>query len=137
MFSSFSKDKPKTNIIISNRQWIKNHKDEIPKLDMILVDECIRKGQGVKTNKGIINIENIKIGDNIYTYNIKSKKNEYKKVLKTYTNLQKSNSYDYFLQIELWNGKILEVTPNHKIYTTNRGYVRADQLNENDDILVR
>ena len=38
------------------------------------------------------------------------------------------------MEIEL-DGKKLELTPNHKIYTKNRGYVEAFDLNENDIIL--
>ena len=32
-------------------------------------------------------------------------------------------------------GKVLRMTPDHKVYTRNRGYVRADELAENDELL--
>ena len=38
------------------------------------------------------------------------------------------------LRLELEDGKILELTENHPVYTINRGWVRAGELNENDDV---
>ena len=38
--------------------------------------------------------------------------------------------------IELDNGNIIKCTPNHKIYTTNRGYIEAKNISENDNILI-
>jgi len=32
--------------------------------------------------------------------------------------------------------KTLRLTPDHRVYTKNRGYVRADELNENDDLVI-
>lgn len=40
------------------------------------------------------------------------------------------------IQLELDDGKILKCTPDHKIYTSNRGYVEAKDLTEDDDIVV-
>ena len=109
---------------------------QLPVRNLIICDECIRGSQLVKTDKGDIPIKDIKIGDKVYSYNIKTNIYEYKEVEQIHKNLPKSNSYNYFLQIQLEDGKILEVTPNHKIFTTNRGYVRADELTENDDIFI-
>ena len=44
-----------------------------------------------------------------------------------------------------YNGELIEIktdnhtircTPNHKIFTTNRGFVRADEISIEDDILL-
>lgn len=35
------------------------------------------------------------------------------------------------------SGVTIEVTPDHRVFTTNRGYVRADELKEDDSILVK
>jgi intein/homing endonuclease len=32
------------------------------------------------------------------------------------------------------NKKIIKCTPDHKIYTKNRGYVKAKDLKENDEL---
>ncbi len=103
--------------------------------NLLILDECIRKGQYVKTINGNKKIEDITMDDKVLSYNVEDKKYEYKQVEKCHKNLHKSNSYNHFLQIELEDGTILDVTPNHKIFTSNRGYVRADELNENDDVI--
>lgn len=138
MFSSSnSQIDTNANIIISNRQWLEKHSKKLPKdIEVTIIDECIKKGQQVKTIDGNKNIEDIEVGDLVLSYNIDTKVQEYKSVLKTFINLYKSQSYNHFLQIELDDGRILEVTPNHKIYTINRGYVRADNLTEDDDISI-
>lgn len=40
------------------------------------------------------------------------------------------------IEIELEDGKTLKCTPDHKIYTSNRGYVEAKDLTEDDDVVV-
>ena len=103
-------------------------------IDILLVDECIRKNTLISTIKGDIKIQNIKIGDFVKSFNKITNKIEYKPVLNTWKNLNKSNSYEEFLEIELENGNIVHLTPNHKVYT-DKGYKRADELSESDNIL--
>ncbi len=122
------------NVIISNTAWILLHGKKLPEIDIVIVDECLRKGTLITTKNSQIPIEDICVGDEVLSYNVETNIWEFKTVLQTFKNLHKSQSYDYFLQIEMEDGRIIEVTPNHKIYTTNRGYVRADELNEEDDI---
>ncbi len=50
------------------------------------------------------------------------------------TKLYKRKS-ENIIKIEIDGGKILEVTPEHPIYT-KRGWVLANDLNENDEVLV-
>lgn len=127
------------NIIISNMQFLNNRIDELDtsKIDILIIDECIRAGQKISTINGEKNIEDIKIDDLVYSYNIKENIIEYKKVLNTFKNLYKSNSYNKFIRITLENNTFIDVTPNHKIFTSNRGYIRADELNIEDDILIK
>lgn len=47
------------------------------------------------------------------------------------------NDFDgELIVIETEDGKILKLTPNHKVFTVNRGYVRADNLTLEDEVLV-
>jgi len=39
-----------------------------------------------------------------------------------------------WVEIELENGKSIKLTADHEVYTTNRGWVKAGDLTENDDI---
>ena len=41
------------------------------------------------------------------------------------------------LDIETIHGtKTIRCTPDHPIYTKNRGYIRADEIDENDQLVV-
>ena len=101
-------------------------------VDLLIVDECIRKDTILTTNNGLTKIQDIKVGDNVLSYNTFTQMNEYKPVVRTVHNNNKQD----FIKITSCNNKTVTVTANHKIYTTNRGYVRADQLNLHDDIIT-
>ena len=41
------------------------------------------------------------------------------------------------LEIETLHGtKTLKLTPDHKVFSKNRGYIRADELDENDELII-
>jgi len=137
--SAYSSDLTVFNYAYFLNMTRSDFKHHVPRNFMIL-DECVRAGAMVLTlreNDLIgVPIEEIKVNDQIVSMNLETGDLEIKNINKTFKNLHKSQSYDHFLQIELEDGRIIEVTPNHKIYTTNRGYVRADELTEEDDIKV-
>ena len=39
-----------------------------------------------------------------------------------------------WVEVVFENGESIKVTEDHELYTTNRGWVKAIELNENDDI---
>jgi hypothetical protein len=126
-----------TKIVIANNQILLSKtqdKGVLDQFNMIVCDECLRKNTLVKTNKGEIPIQDIKIGDLVYSFSEKTNTVELQPVLNTWNNLQKSNGFNYFLKIETENGHVIQVTPNHKIYT-KRGKVRADNLTPDDEII--
>lgn len=136
-WSGKNKLDPNSKIIIAGTQILLSDNTDLSILNdvnILLIDECIRKNTLISTSKGNVKIQNIKIGDLVKSFNKKTNEIEYKPVLNTWKNLNKSNSYEEFLEIELENGNIVHLTPNHKVYTDN-GYKRADELLENDNIL--
>ena len=108
---------------------------ELSDVDLILIDECLRAGHTIKTDKGTSLIENIKEGDLVLSHNLEKKIDEYKPVTKLYRNLYESNMCDTFIEITLVNDQTIQVTPNHKIYT-NRGMIRADEITVEDEIIT-
>lgn len=68
----------------------------------------------------------------IYSYNIENDNFEWDLMNKCW--LTRKNAE--LLEIELENGNILKLTPDHKIYTKNRGWVEAQFLTESDDLIV-
>lgn len=136
-WSGDNKLNPDSKIIVAGTQLLMSEKTDLSILSevkLLLIDECLRKNTLISTDRGLKKIQNIQIGDMVKSYNVENNIIEYKPVLNTWKNLYKSNSYQYFLKIELENGNIIQVTPNHKVYT-QRGYVRADELTHDDDIV--
>jgi hypothetical protein len=126
-----------SNVIVSNLgilQSKNSNLDWLEDIDLLIVDECLRSNTLITTVKGYKKIQDIEVGDIVKSYNPNTHKEELKPVINTWKNLIKSNSYTYFLEIELEDGSLIQVTPNHKIYTS-RGMVRADELKLTDDVL--
>lgn len=120
--------------ILKNFHDPKNNKESkiLNNFDLIISDECFTYETMIMTNIGEIKIGEIvenNLDVNVLTYNHITKKTEYKKIFRW---LKKNK--DIIYQIELQNGVFIECTGNHKFFTKNRGYVRADKLTKNDDL---
>lgn len=61
---------------------------------------------------------------------IKDFNNEWKEITQLYVN-GREETYD----IELEDGEIITCTPNHRFLIKNKGWIRADQLTTDDDIV--
>lgn len=122
------------NILFATYQSLNNKDSEYFKqFDAVINDECCHPDTLISMSDGTVKaIKDVNIGDIVKTYNEDTKQLEDNEVEYVYKNL--SPHTDIF-EIELEDGNILKVTGNHKIYTENRGYIRADELTT-DDILV-
>lgn len=96
--------------------------------DVVITDECFPAGTKVTTIDGYKNIEDIKVGDTVLSFNHKTNQKEFKKVknlfVKTSSNLKKVKVCD----------KIIIATENHPFYT-QRGYVAVGDLKDGDYVL--
>jgi len=93
---------------------------------LVVVDECFPKGTKISTPNGFKNIEDIDIGDYVYSFNHETGKVEVKQVDYLFC-----KTSEQLCDITLDNGNTLTCTTNHPIYT-NRGYIRADELEKGD-----
>ena len=93
---------------------------------------CFVAGTPITAMYGIINIENIKIGDWVLSYNQKSHTNEYSQVLDTMTFKVQENMYKIHI-----NNTTLQVTGVHKFLITRYGkeqWIAAGQLQVGDKV---
>ena len=91
---------------------------------------CFVEGTEVDTKEGKIKIEEIKPETEVYSYNINSNLIEYNKVLNTFKRHYKGK----IIKIYIGN-YVISCTPEHHIYTQNRGYVEAKDLQYDDEVL--
>ena len=90
---------------------------------------CFVAGTRVKTESGFKNIEDIKVGEKVYSYNLENNELE----LKTVTHLIESSTIDtYKMTI---GGKTVEMSPKHQIYIVDKGWVRAYDVKVGDLML--
>lgn len=78
---------------------------------------CMTGSCKIRTNKGLVNISDVKIGDRVLTINETTKQNEYKLVLDTkqYSS-GGSNQYHKIITFVMKSGEQFSLTPNHEIY---------------------
>ncbi|WP_128331656.1 Hint domain-containing protein [Apibacter sp. HY039] len=87
---------------------------------------CFPAGTLVHTENGLANIEELKVGDKVLTFNESTKKKEYKPILIIHQR--------YTMQmcgLELVGGEMLQVTPEHRFYS-NGEWVEARELQPGD-----
>lgn len=96
----------------------RNPSDDIQKKD----DHCFIAGTLVQTDSGYRPIEKIKIGEFVKT------RGGYRRVISSWQTGIKNT-----LRLSFSNGSVILCTANHPIYTENRGFVRADELESKDE----
>lgn len=90
---------------------------------------CLVEGTGISTPSGRKRIEDIQIGDTVYSYNEETGEIDEDKVTKLY----KSKS-DRLLRVKS-KGKKLFITPEHPVYVPARGgWIKAEKLKTGDEI---
>ena len=98
---------------------------------------CVSGDTVVKTSIGDIRIDEIidrhKLGENIsvLSYNVSKSALEYKDI--EWGEMTRKNAE--IIEIETEDGDILKLTPDHKVFTENRGYINAADITENDILI--
>lgn len=94
---------------------------------------CFKKNTKVLTNKGYINIQDIKVNDLVVSYNIDSNKNEYSKVIKTF---EHKDTKDYLYKIAS-KSIVIEATSKHPICIDNgkMEYIEAEKIKISDKLV--
>jgi len=97
---------------------------------------CLTGDMLISTESGNISIKELVESEfdlpKVYTYNEASKQVELKKIKDKLLTKKNAN----IIKLELEDGSEIKLTPDHKVYTENRGWIEAAQLT-NKDILFQ
>ena len=96
-------------------------------------NHCLSGDTLLHTEKGYERIEDL-VGTEgkIYSYDTETKKT----VLADYINCRQTFASAEIYRIEFEDGSVLECTFDHPILTSNRGFVKACELTEDDDVVT-
>ena len=88
---------------------------------------CFVEGTEVLTETGLVNIEDIKPGMKVYSYNEVADRAELKEVLSVSENYTQEEIYSVYV-----DGEVIESTDVHPYYVKDKGYVAAKELKAGD-----
>jgi hypothetical protein len=120
-------------LMISTWQSLQNveNREYFEEIECLIVDECFVGNTKISTEHGYKEIQEIKCGDKVWSVNEETNERELKEVKKVFENRSISKE---LIEIELENGKSINCTPNHLLFTKNRGWVKAGELTLEDDL---
>ena len=100
------------------------------KITKATVITCFAEGTEVLTEDGYKPIEEIKVGDKIWTIDMESSKLILDEVTHTFVN----DSYE-IMHITV-NDEVVDATPRHQFYVVDKGWVRAYYLEVGDELMT-
>ena len=92
---------------------------------------CFLAGTQILTETGMKNIEDIKVGDMVYSLNTDNNQRELKQVIQLF----RGESKDIY-EITIGN-EVIKTTPKHQFYVVDKGWIRAFELEEGDGIVAK
>lgn len=122
------------NVVIGTFQSLeKRDKEFFSQFYMVAVDECLHPDTLIKmANNTYKKISDISEGEYVKTINEKSKEIENKRVDYVYKNLSIGET---MYELEMEDGSFINITGNHKVYTTDFEWKRIDELTLYDEII--
>ena len=92
---------------------------------------CFVAGTKVLTANGYKNIEDLRVGEYVYSYNMETKERELAQIKDTVVNYS-TRIYELYI-----NDQIIEVSADHIFYVENKGWIRVDEIELNDKVLTK
>jgi hypothetical protein len=124
---------PNADVVVGTFQSLtKKTLDYFKGIDVVFVDECLHPDSLIRMSDGSHKkISDVKIGDWVETVNQRTGEIQSREVEFMYENLSQEDMYE----IETEDGRVLKLTSNHKVLTSDLVWKRVDELRENDEIL--
>jgi ribonucleoside-diphosphate reductase alpha chain len=101
---------------------------------------CFPGDARVHTDKGLVRFDDLmrrlQLGEtfDVYTHDATNSEVPAEALELTTPDAVMVTGWNELLKLRFENGMELRCTPNHRIWTTNRGWVRADELTETDEV---
>ena len=111
------------NLIKEIKGYIRDKKGKIPKESDHLID-CLTGSQRVHTSRGLVPIARVRAGDLVMT------RAGWKPVI-----AQWGVGKRPVLRLHFSNGHTLDCTPEHLVFTSNRGFTKAEDLKPEDHLI--
>lgn len=92
--------------------------------------QCLKRGTLVDTPSGPIAIEQLQVGDKVLSYNLKERRTEEDAVYDAWCSGERQ-----CVEFALEDGRTFDVGENHPFYVKGKGFVKAKELIDGDDIL--
>lgn len=89
---------------------------------------CFVAGTLIKTSEGLIPIEEIRVGDEVFAYNIETGETELKEVKQLF--VHEENELVHLVI----NGEKIDTTKNHPFFVENLGFISAKDLQAGDEL---
>ena len=98
----------------------------------ILMNGCFHPDTLIKTDVGNVKIKDLTPNHKVLNYNIETNQFEYTNPLWVIPTPHSSGKEK--IELEFEDGTVIKCTTDHEFYTTNRGWVKAIDLDQTDDI---
>lgn len=89
---------------------------------------CFVAGTLIKTSEGLIPIEEIRVGDEVFAYNIENGETELKEVKQLFVHEE-----DELVHLVI-NGEKIDTTTNHPFFVEDLGFISAKDLQDGDEL---
>lgn len=93
---------------------------------------CVPASTLISTPNGDVAIEQIHEGDRVFSVNIDTKEISICSVKQTFKREYNGN----LIEITTVNNNLLQLTPEHEVWTENRGWIKAKEIQESDILLT-